>query len=144
MSVEENKTIVRRYAEEAFGKGNVAVSDELLSPNYVHHTLLPGITPDREGRKQLASMLRTAFPDLHVTIEDMATEGGKVAARWTCSGTHKGEYMGIAPTGKQVMWTGMSIHRIEGGKIAESWDEVDNLGMMQQLGAVPTPGQSVG
>jgi steroid delta-isomerase-like uncharacterized protein len=137
MSVEENRALVRRYAEETFGKGNVAVSDELLSPEYVHHTLLPGITPDREGRKQLAAMLHTAFPDLHVTIEDIATEGDKVAVRWTCSGTHKGEYMGIAPTGKQVTWTGMSIHHIEGGKIAQSWDEVDNLGMMQQLGVIP-------
>ncbi|MGD2246348.1 MAG: ester cyclase [Candidatus Aminicenantes bacterium] len=141
MSTEENKALVRRYAEEAFGKGSVAVSDELLSSDYVHHTLLPGITPDREGRKQLVSMLHAAFPDIRLTLEDMVAEGDKVAVRWTCSALHKGEYMGIAPTGKQVTWTGMSLHRVEGGKIVESWDEVDNLGMMQQFGVVPPPGQ---
>jgi steroid delta-isomerase-like uncharacterized protein len=138
MSIEENKAIARRYGEEAFGEGNLAVSDELLSPDYVHH--VPGVAPDREGRKQLISMLHTAFPDLRITVEDMVVEGDKVASRWTSSGTHKGEYMGIAPTGKQVTFTGISIHHIEGGKIVESWDEVDQLSMMQQLGVVPPPG----
>ena len=138
MSLEENKAIARRYGEEAFGEGNLAVSDELLSPDYVHH--VPGVAPDREGRKQLISMLHTAFPDTRLTVEDMVAEGNKVASRWTWVGTHKGKYMGIAPTGKQVTLTGISIHCIEGGKIVESWDEVDNLGMMQQLGVVPPPG----
>ena len=134
MTALENKALVRRYAEEAFGKGNIAVSDELLAAEYVHH--VPGVAPDREGRKQLANMLHTAFPDTRLTIEDMIAEGNEVAVRWTCTGTHTGEYMGIAPTGRQVTWTGSSIHRIEAGKIVESWDEVDNLGMLQQLGVV--------
>lgn len=141
MTVEDNMAIVRRYAEEALGKGNVAVSDELLAPDYVHHALMPGITPDREGRKQLASMIYAAFPGLHLTLEHAVAEGDRVAVRWTCSGPHKGEYMGVAPTGKQVTWTGMSIHRVKGGKIVESWDQVDNRGVMRQLGGVPPPGQ---
>ena len=85
-------------------------------------------------------MLHAAL-DIRAALEDVVAEGNKVAVRWTCSGTHKGEYMGIAPTGKQVTWTGMSSHRVEGGKIAESRDEVDNLAMMQQLGVVLPPGQ---
>ena len=137
MSAEENKAIARRYGEEAFGKGDMAVSDELLSSSYVHH--VPGVAPDREGRKQLIRMLHAAFPDLRIAVDDMVAEGDKVASRWTSSGTHKGEYMGIAPTGKQTTFTGISIHHIKDGKIVESWDEVDQLGMMQQLGVVSPP-----
>jgi len=85
-------------------------------------------------------MLHMAFPDVRLTIEDMVAEGDKVAVRWAWSGTHRGEYMGIAPTGKEVTYTGITIHRITGGKIVESWDEVDNLGLMQQLGVAPPPG----
>lgn len=144
MSVEENKALVRRHVEEAWNKGNLSVLDEIMAPNLVNHNAPPGITPDREGFKQIISMHRKAFSDLHVTVEDMVAEGDKVVNRWTVSGTHKGEYMGIAPTGKQVTLTGISIHRIEGGKIVEQWHEVDMLGLMQQLGVVPPPAQGGG
>lgn len=85
-------------------------------------------------------MIRAAFPDLHVTVEDMVAEGDKVVARVTMSGTHKGEFMGIAPTGKQITVGIIEILRIAGGKVVEHWNVVDSLGMMQQLGAVPAPG----
>ncbi|MFQ6059407.1 MAG: ester cyclase [Anaerolineae bacterium] len=141
MATEENKALVRRLIEEAWNKGNLAVIDELLSPDYVLHFAAPGATPDREGYKQAVSMHHTAFADFRLTIEDMVAEGDKVVIRWTIRGTHKGEYIGIAATGKEVTMTGISIRRIEGGKIMEEWLESDMLGLMQQMGVVPSPGQ---
>lgn len=144
MPVDENKALVRRSSEELWSKGNVAVIDELFATNYVLHAPPPGVTPDREGYKQFVRMHHVVFPDFRNTVEDVIAEGDKVALRWTWSGTHKGEYMGIASTGKQVTVAGISILRIEGGKIVEEWDEVDMLGLMQQLGVVPPPGQGGG
>ena len=140
MSIEENKAIARRWNEEIWDKGNLAAIDELLAPDFVFNYAPPGAAPDREGYKQTVTNLCAPFADIHSTIEDMVAEGDKVAVRWTWRGTHKGEFMGIAPTGKQVTITGISILRIVGGKIVEEWGEMDNLGMMQQLGAFPPSG----
>jgi steroid delta-isomerase-like uncharacterized protein len=139
MSVEENKALVHRYLEEVYNKKNVAAIDELIAPNLIAHAYGP--PADREGYKQVLSMLFTAFPDYHLTVEDMVAEGDKVAVRFTWSGTHKGEFTGLAPTGKQVTVTAMTIHRVEDGKVVETWGLVDRLGQMQQLGVVPSPGQ---
>ena len=141
MSIEENKAIVSRATEEIFNKNNLAVVDELYATNFVSHgSDIPGVTPDREGYKQFVTMSRTALPDFHTTIEDMIAEGDKVVQRFTARGTHKGEFMGIPPTGKQVTITGIAIDRIAGGKIVENWVNMDMLGMMVQLGVVPPPG----
>ena len=140
MSVEENKAIDRRFTEELFNKGNLAVVDELVATNFVDHSGFPGVTPDREGYKQFATISRTALPDFHTTIEDIIAEGDKVVQRFTARGTHKGEFMGIPPTGKQVTVAGIAIHRITDGKIVENWVNMDMLGMMVQLGVVPPPG----
>ena len=141
MSIEENKAIVSRATEEIFNKDNLAVVDELYATNFVSHgSDIPGVTPDREGYKQFVTMSRTALPDFHTTIEDMIAEGDKVVQRFTARGTHKGEFMGIPPTGKQVTITGIAIDRIAGGKIVENWVNMDMLGMMVQLGVVPPPG----
>jgi steroid delta-isomerase-like uncharacterized protein len=141
MSIEENKAIVSRATEEIFNKNNLAVVDELYATNFVSHgSDIPGVTPDREGYKQFVTMSRTALPDFHTTIEDMIAEGDKVVQRFTARGTHKGEFMGIPPTGKQVTITGIAIDRIAGGKIVENWVNIDMLGMMVQLGVVPPPG----
>ncbi len=86
-------------------------------------------------------MWRAGFPDLHITIEDIIAEGDKVATRATARGTHKGEFMNIPPTGKQVTVTSIAIQQIAGGKVVEVWVNIDHLGMMQQLGAVPPPGE---
>ena len=137
---EENKALARRYVEEAINKGNLAVIDELTAADYVEHSPFPGQAPGIEGEKQLISMLRAAFPDLHSTIEDLIAEGDKVVLRATARGTHKGEFMGIPPTGKQVTVTEIHIIRFVGGKGVEHWGEVDMMGMMQQLGVAPTPG----
>jgi predicted ester cyclase len=139
MSLEQNKAIVRRCIEEAFNKGNAAAMDEFLAPNVVPHPLPPGVSHDLEGLKRFFTTLLAAFPDYCLTIEDMVAEGDKVVIRSTIGGTHKGEFMGIAPTGKKVTWTAIEIWRIEGGKVVEIWGEVDQVGMMQQLGVVPAP-----
>jgi predicted ester cyclase len=143
MSTEENKALVRRFFEEMWVKGNLSAADELLATNFVFHPP-PGVAPDLEGYKQWVSMTCAGLADRQSTVEDQTAEGDKVVTRWTYRGTHKGELMGIAPTGKQVTVTGISIDRIVGGKIVEEWNEIDNLGMMQQLGVVPSPGQAGG
>jgi steroid delta-isomerase-like uncharacterized protein len=141
VSVEENKAIVRRATEELFNKNNLAVIEELYATNFVSHgTVTPEVTPDREGYKQFVTMSHTALPDFHTTIEDMIAEGDKVVQRFTGRGTHKDEFMGIPPTGKQVTVTGIAIDRIAGGKIVENWVNMDMLGVMVQLGVVPPPG----
>ncbi|MFQ5996820.1 MAG: ester cyclase [Dehalococcoidales bacterium] len=137
MSVEENKAIELRFFEEVVNKGNIAVIDELFATNFVDHSVFPGMTADREGAKQFFTMAHTVFPDFHSTLEDMFAEGDKVVQRFTARGTHQGEFMGIAPTGKQVTIPGIAIHRITGGKIVENWVSMDMLGMMQQLGVAP-------
>ena len=142
MSLEENKAIELRFFEEVVNKGNLAVIDEIVAANFVQHDPPPGITADREGMKQFFTTHLSAFPDFHSTLEDMFAEGDKVVQRFTARGTHKGEWMGIAPTGKQVTIPGMAIHRITGGKIVEGWTSMDMLGALQQLGIIPPPGQA--
>jgi len=130
--------------EEVWHKGNMIFVDENFATDYVdHHPALAGL-PQREGFKQLVTMNRTAFPDLHFTLEDLVAENDKVVARWTARGTHKGPLRGIAPTGKQVTVTGITIFRITGGKVAERWFNEDTLGMMQQLGVIPPIGKGKG
>ena len=141
MSIEENKAIVRRWNDEIYDKGNLAAIDELFATNFVWHFAPPGVTPDLKGYKQWVNMTCAGLADRQSTVEDQIAEGDKVVTRWTYRGTHKSELMGIAPTGKQVTVTGICIDRIVGGKIVEEWGEMDNLGMMQQLGVVPSPGQ---
>ncbi len=130
MSAEENKVLVRREQEELWNHtGNLDAAQELFAPDQV------------EAAKQEAADFRQGFPDVVSTIEDLIAEGDKVVARWRARATHQGTYMGIPPTGKEVEFTGISVYRIEAGRIAESWNEEDELGLMRQLGAVPESGQ---
>jgi len=138
MSIEENKAIVQRAAEEVMSKKNLAVVDELFAADYVSHAAGGQEVRGPEGVKQFLSMYDSAFPDMRETIEDMVAEGDKVVARVTMTGTHQGEFMGMAATGKQVTVTGIAILRIVGGKVVEEWREDDRLGVMQQLGVIPT------
>lgn len=140
MSIEENKAITRRWNDEIWSKGSPTAVDELFATNFVWYWAPPGVAPDREGYKQNVTISFTPFADIHNTIEDMVAEGDKVTVRWTWRGTHKGEFMGVPATGKQMALTGISILRIVGGKIVEEWGEMNNLGMMQQLGVFPSPG----
>ncbi len=139
MSAEENKAILRQAYEEAFNQKNLDALDELVASDITDHNPIPGQPPGIEGVKQVFSSMHTAFPDLHVNVEEMVAEGEKVVARVIMSGTHQGEFMGIAPTGNQMTITGIDIVRITEGKIVEHWGNFDDLGMMQQLGVMEPP-----
>jgi steroid delta-isomerase-like uncharacterized protein len=143
MPTEQNKELVTRMIEEIFNRGNVDKADEFLASDFVEREVLPpGLPPGREGVKQLAIMMRSAFPDLKGTIEDAVAEGDKVVVRWTCAGTHSGsEFMGVPPTGKKVSVEVIDVIRIADGKFVEHWGLMDNTALMQQLGVMPTPGQ---
>ncbi len=132
----ENKDIVRRLGEEPW-QGNLDVIDELADPRYVGHDPALPDTEGPEGIKQFIKDFKSAYPDGSVTIDQQLAEGDLVSSRWTGRGTHKGELMGVAPTGKQVTVTGITISRLRGGKVVEEWTNWDTLGMLQQLGAVP-------
>ena len=145
MSTEENKAIVRRFLEGIFTQGDPDVVDELAAPGFVvHDPSGEAGDVDAEGVKGSIAWSHGAFPDLRVTIEDQVAEGDKVATRWTVLGTHRGEMMGAAATGNRVTFTGTQTDRISGGKIAESWSNWDTLGMLRQIGAVPTAGRQAG
>jgi steroid delta-isomerase-like uncharacterized protein len=135
---EGNKNIVRRLFEEVWNKGNLQVTDDLLTPNYAHHdSSTPDLGRGPEGEKKRATLYHTAFADLRLTVEDIIAEGETVVARWSCRGTHKGDLNGIAPTGKRVNITGISIARFTNGKMSEGFVHWDALSLMQQLGVVP-------
>ena len=135
---EQNKAIVRRLFTELWNNGNLSVADEIFAPNYAH---FDPSTPDfgrgPDSEKKRAALYRAAFPDLHLTIEDVIAEGETVMTRWSCRGTHKGDLSGIAPTGKPFTISGVSIARFASGKMVEGWVNWDALGLMQQLGVVP-------
>lgn len=133
---EENKAIILRLTEEVWNKGDLDVVDELCSPDLVVHMAAPDMPSGSEGLKAFVSMYRGAFPDLKVTSDFEIAEGDMVANRWIARSTHSGELMGIPATGKQIESTGISVARIAGGKIAEMWNESDQLDLMQQLGVV--------
>src|SRR5918998_277866 len=143
MSEEENKAFMRRYYEEidaaAKDKRGASVLDDFITPNFVNHDPSPGFSSDLEGLKNAYDHFLAAQPDGYHVVEDMIAEGDKVVTRLSANGTQTGELFGIPPTDKQVSMTGIAIHRIANGKIVEHWSEIDNLGMMEQLGVVPPP-----
>ncbi|MGA2149996.1 MAG: ester cyclase [Bryobacteraceae bacterium] len=140
MSTEESKALVRREYEQGVNKKDFDVRDGALASNYLGH--FPGVPPIQgiEAFKQFTSGFFTAFPDLQTTIEDLIAEGDKVAVRQTWRGTHTGDFLGIPPTGKHVVFTSTEFYRVAGGKLAEEWVELDMLGLLQQLGAIPPMG----
>ena len=139
MSTEDNKATTRRFFEEVWNQGKLTVVDEFCAPSFIYHTPT-GPIHGLEGFKQFATMYRTAFPDLHIPMEDMIAEADKVVTRWTARGTHKGDLMGIPPTGKQATTTGISIFSVANGKAVEQWANYDDLGLLQQLGVIPAMG----
>ena len=126
MSAEEkNKALVRKFFEEAWGKGNLAAVAEFIATDYVAHHVPSGLPPGAEGLKQLIAAYRTAFPDLKSNLNDIFGKGDRVAFRWSVSGTHLGDWFGVSPTGDHVATTGITIFRIDGGKVVEGWTSID-------------------
>ena len=140
MSSAENKAIARQFCEETWGKGDLRAVDNLASTDFqVYYPILP--TPlDREGFKAWIADVHTGFPDLQFTIEDAIAEGEKVVIRWRAQGTHKGKIklLNLPPTEKVISYTGIIIYRIVAGRVVEERGEEDALGLLQQLGLIPT------
>jgi steroid delta-isomerase-like uncharacterized protein len=137
---EKNKAIAARIPLEAFNQGKLEVIDEVIADDSVDHgTMPPGMPAGKEGIKALVKALRRAFPDYKITIDLQVAEGDLVVQRATTTGTMKGEFAGMPPSGKKATWEAIHISRIKGDKIVEHWAVQDQLGMLQQLGFSPTP-----
>jgi steroid delta-isomerase-like uncharacterized protein len=137
---EANKAVVRRFIEEVWNDGNLDAIDELISEDHIDHDPgREGTPPGREGMRAFVQMYRAAYPDAHIELGEMVAEGDLVAGNWTATGTHQGELMGIAPTGRSINISGMGMDRVHDGQIVESWGNYDALGMLAQLGALPAP-----
>ena len=139
MSPDDNKAILRTYVETIFNQQQVDRADDLVAADFLDHAALPGQAPGLEGAKQKWAMYLAGIPDLRVTIEELVAEGDKVAVRRSYEGTHQGELLGIPATGNHLQLGGISIFRLAGGKIAEHWEQLDRLTLMQQLGVIPAP-----
>lgn len=137
-TAETNKELVRRL--DAIWDGDLAIVDELVADDFVNHNpLVPDAPPGPAGFKRNVEALRTAFPDLEMATEDLIAEDDKVVFRAVGHGTHEGELLGIAPTGREVTLSGIVIFRIADGQVAERWGQFDSLGMLRQLGAIEVP-----
>jgi steroid delta-isomerase-like uncharacterized protein len=137
MTTESNKEIVRRFYEEAWARGEMDVVDELFDDEYVRHDFRPGEPQDgAQGQKDIAVAFRNAFPDVVWQIDFIIGEGDFVMGRWTASGTNEGAWAGVEPTGRSIRFSGINVFRFSGGKVVEVWNHRDDLGLMQQLGAV--------
>jgi steroid delta-isomerase-like uncharacterized protein len=131
------KAVVRRNTEEVQGGGNFEVFDELFADDFLDHTPQPGRTPDKDGARQLYKLLRTAFPDFHADIHWQLADGDRVTTYKTYHGTHRGEFLGVAPTGRKIQFETVDVMRVRNGKIAEHWGVANLFSLMQQLGAWP-------
>ena len=135
MAAAENKSLVRRFYEEVWSRGNLEVAEEVFAADYERHDLRPTeALRGPAGQKQIAADFRAAFPDLRWNVELLVAEGDYVVGRWTAEGTHRGPWGSIAPSGKSMKLSGVNIFRFEKGKVAEIWNYRDDLGLMQQLG----------
>ena|SRR5438067_4988045 len=145
MSPEENKALIRRATDEFWNNPNqeaaLAAVAEFYAPDFIDHVHPRDRSSDLEDVKQIYTSWRASFPDWHFTLETVMAEGDVVAIQGTAHGTHRGAFMGIAPTGKEVTVTATEVFRIAQGKIVEFWANMDELGMLRQLGVIPSPGQ---
>lgn len=139
MANELDTLTVRRFYEEVLNKGDLAVADQILAPDYYDHGLPPEAPRGAEGFKQLFAMVASVYPDVQVTIEDLVAGDEKYAIRLTVRGTQKGSFRGFPATGKYVSWTGIDIMHLSGGKISQRWSERDFFGMLLQLGLISPP-----
>ena len=140
MTGEDNKSFMRHFIEEAINRKSPDALDAMVAEDFIEHVPFPGQGPGREGLRQALRLFHDAFPDMHWAVEEQVAEGEKVVTRFTWAGTHRGEFLGIAPTGRRVEVWGVVIDVVRGGRFAESRIIMDTLGLMQQLGAVPNAG----
>jgi steroid delta-isomerase-like uncharacterized protein len=134
---ETNIQVVRRFFEAGPSSGDIGAADALLAPDFSLHTPLPTPGPGIEAMNTVITTCRAAFHGLRVTIHDMMADGDRVACRFTARGIHRGEFMGIPPTGREIRMTGIEIFRLRDGKIVELWGEANLMGLMQELGPLP-------
>jgi predicted ester cyclase len=146
MSTESNKAIARRWHTDLWGGGDLdralALAEQIVAADYVDHAMPPGLAPGIAGLKQQLRIFYTGLPDIYSTADELIGEGDKVVVRWHGGGTHNGEFFGIPPTGAAATTTGIHIFRIADSKIVEHWGNSDDLGMLRQLGVIPTPAQA--
>lgn len=135
----ENEKVIRRLYEEFVNGGDEDAFYELVAEDVKEHEEFPGLTPNREGVRQFFALMRRAFPDLRFVVEDILVDGEKAAVRFRMNGTHRGEFMGVEPSGNRVEVDGIDVFRLADGQIKEHWGAMDSLRLMQQLGAVPSP-----
>jgi predicted ester cyclase len=140
-STEANMATNRRFYEEVINQKRLAVVDEVAGANYVSHSFPPGLPPGREGLKAFVGAFHAAFPDGHLSIDQMIVEGDTIATRLTFHGTHTGNFMSIPPTGKKVTVPALDMARYVDGKLVEHWGGPDQMSLLQQLGVIPAPGQ---
>ena len=138
--LEQNKSLMGRFYEEIVNQAKYDLIDELVDKSFVDHQAIPGQGPGGAGLRWHFGTFRAAFPDVRVEINDMIAEGDRVVTRFTIFGTHKGEFHGVEPTNKQVVFTETTIARVAEGKITDLWSNVDSLGMLGQLGVFQLPG----
>jgi steroid delta-isomerase-like uncharacterized protein len=139
--IDQNKRLVDDFIQELFTKGDLAAVDRYLDPDFVHHDPpAPGAPDGPDGFRYAATMIRQACPDWHSEVHQLVAEGDLVVERFTASGTHRGELMGVPPTGKTLVLAGINIFRVRADKIVERWGCLDQLGLLQQVGLVPSQG----
>jgi steroid delta-isomerase-like uncharacterized protein len=136
MSIKANKVLACQFFYELLKSPNLESISAMIDVSYVDHAAPPGLAAGPDGFRQLVRMFRQAFPDMMATVEDVIAEGDRVVLRWTARGTHQGDLMGFAPTGREVRMTGINIYRIASGRIVERWGNSDDFGMWQQLGTL--------
>jgi steroid delta-isomerase-like uncharacterized protein len=138
MTITDNKDIVRRFVEAAQTRHDLTAVDTMMSPDFVDHSVPPGLPPDRDGVKMQFTMFFSALPDLRAVIHEQIAEGDKVMTRKSLRGTHRGDLFGVPPTGKSISIEVIDILHVRDGKITDHWNLVDQLGLMRQLGAIPS------
>ena len=136
---EENKACVRRLTEEVWNRGNFTVVNQLVALDYAGHSPTAGETRGRHGYIAFYQALRSSFPDIEFTVEDLIAEGDRVVSRWRAHGTNLGEYRGLPPTGRSGSVAGVSIFRVTKGSVVECWTHADDLTLLQLVGAMPAP-----
>jgi steroid delta-isomerase-like uncharacterized protein len=139
VSAENNRAGVQRYYDEVFNERKVDLVDQLAVEDYVEHDPFPGQGNGRSDLKARVQTILSAFNPTHFTVADLVSEGNRVVVRWSQTGIHSGNFMGIPPTGREFTIAGIDIHELRDGRMAEHWHVVDQLALLQQLGVIPMP-----